>query len=115
MEQANKGDNPMNQIFLDLLETDHLNDFQKQMILHIADKNYRMVYDNLAQNAQVIGKDEIWESVLFCASLQIQKDINSGKINPDYCMSALWEKVLTIMNMKRQNISMEIQRKEMTS
>lgn len=103
----------MNQIFLDLLDADHLNDFQKQMILHVADKNYHTVYDNLAQNAKVIGKNEIWESVLFCATLKIQKDINNGVINPAYCMSALWEKVLTIMNMKRENIPMEFQRKEM--
>ena len=103
----------MNQIFLDLLETDQLNDFQKQMILSIADKNYQTVYDNLAKNAQVIGKNEIWESVLFAASLQVQKDANSGKINPENVMAALWEKVITIMNMKRENITMELQREEM--
>ena len=98
-----------------MVETGQLNDFQKQAILSVIDKDYQRLYENLNENAKVIGKHEIWESVLFCATLKIQTDINSGKINPDYCMSALWEKVLTIMNMKRENISMEIQRKEMIS
>lgn len=104
----------MNQIFLDLLGEKHLNDFQKQMIIHVTEENYQSLYDNLAQHAKTIGNHEIWESVLFCASLQVQKDINSGKIDASYAMSHLWEKVITIMIMKRQNVPMELQRKEMT-
>ncbi len=105
----------MNQLFLDSLGGKHLNDFQKQMIIYVTEENYQSLYDNLAQHAKTIGDHEIWESVLFCASLQVQKDINSGKIDASYAMSALWEKVINIMEMKRAGKSMDKQRKEMTS
>lgn len=103
----------MNQIFLDSLGDKHLNDFQKQMIIDVTEENYQSVYDNLAQNAKIIGEHEIWESVLFCASLKIQNDINSGKIDVSYAMSHLWEKVITIMNMKRDKVPFNKQKVEM--
>ncbi len=103
----------MNQIFLDLLGDKKLNDFQKQMILYVAEENYQSLYDNLAKQAKIIGKNEIWESVLFSASLRIQNDMISGRIKSDYVMSHLWDKVITIMNMKRQGLPMDQQQKEM--
>lgn len=104
----------MTQLFLDLIKVEQLNDFQKQMILDVADKNYQKVYDNLAQTAKIIGKNEIWESVLFSAALKTQNSMLVGRIPPDYAMSHLWEKVITIMNMKRDGVSIEEQKQEMT-
>ena len=88
----------MNKIFLDLLKNADLNDYQKQLILFVTDEKYQSLYDNLATHAQIINKNNEWETVFFRTILQTQLDVVNGKINPNYVLSYVWQKVTTTMN-----------------
>lgn len=105
----------MNETFLNSLKGKQLNDFQKQLILFVSSEKYQSLYDNLAKHAKITNSNQQWEETFFKIILQTQLDVVNGKINPQYVLSYVLQKVTAAMNDKNDNISLHLQDVEFTN